>query len=419
MDLTISFSNNSDVSTRTVELPHSKSILNRLLILGIYHELNVDDVLLDSEDLRTLQNAIGQMRDPDTSGGVIDIKDSGSACRFMIPALAFRKGHWTLKGTERMHERPVKELIDVLRSTGCTIKYLQNDGYLPLSISGIEAPTKLAAAFPDTISSQYITSLLLSASLFDEGVEIRFSSDQVSATYIYMTLSLLQRLGYEVEKQDEDRSIYIHVRCPSTPPSTTQGLEEPDWSAASFFFLLKGAGYPGKILLAGLKSDSIQGDARAMTIFQQLGVESEFISDGLLIHNRLDGPAEMDLDLSDQPDLVIPVVLLCAMRNIGLKVSGVEHLRHKESDRIDALNKNLEQIGYALKGAQGKYSLKKIGEWNDSVAVDSYNDHRIAMAFAALSLQRPVSIQRAEVVSKSFPEYWNKLGTLGFNLQEH
>lgn len=419
MDLTLSFSGSEEERTHTIELPHSKSILNRLLILGIHHSLPIDPKYLDSEDLSTLQKAIDQMRNADAKGGIIDIKDSGSACRFMIPVLAFRKGDWMLQGADRMHERPVEELVDALRSIGCKIDYVQSAGHLPLRISGIDPPVKLSASFRGTQSSQYISALLLCASLFHQGAEITFPASQVSTPYIYMTMSLLERFGYRVVQSELDNDICIDARYEPTSDSDILDLIEPDWSAASFFFLLKGSGFPGKILLRGLKPDSVQGDSHATTISQQLGVESEFTSDGLLINDTTAAQSELELDISAHPDLVIPAVVLSAMRHTHLKISGIEHLRFKESDRIDALNNNLEQIGYVLTGAQGVYTLEKSGEWKESVSVDSFNDHRIAMAFAALALKQPVEIRNADAVSKSFPEYWNKMRGLGFNLQEH
>lgn len=419
MKYIVQWNGNRTGSVHKVDLPNAKSILNRILLLGFHHGFDVDNANLDSQDLQTMKEALDAIRSGNSdASSEINIHDSGSACRFILPLLSFSPGEWTLLGTERMYNRPIGPLVDILNAHGCRIKYLEKEGHLPLQIHGVSPPDQLQADFNAPMSSQYISALLLNSSSFDKGVHIRMANSQVSLPYIYMTLSILEKLGYRVKESKLDRSIQLDVSAPENEVRISPlEIIEKDWSAASFFYLLVGSGYPDRILLKGLSNDSIQGDSKCMEFFKHLGVHSELTEEGVLISNSNDRIDLSELDLSGQPDLSIPIIVLCATKGIQLRVKGVEHLRLKESDRIEALNENLRLLGYALNGSDGSYTLE-IVPVETNIEINPFSDHRIAMAFAAVSIKRPIVIKDAEVVSKSFPGFWSNLRDLGFNLQE-
>jgi 3-phosphoshikimate 1-carboxyvinyltransferase len=390
-----------------IEITGSKSESNRILLLqALFPELKIVNVS-NSDDSQLMTNALK------SSSDIIDIHHAGTAMRFLTAFFAMQEGRdVTLTGSKRMKERPIKILVDALKTLGAHIEYLENDGFPPLKISGKKL-TKSKVRLRANVSSQYISALLLIASKLENGLELTLEGEITSVPYIKMTLSLLEEIG--VETRFKDNIILIK---PNTHKSVTNKLVvESDWSSASYFYSILALSDVGtEIALSSYKYNSLQGDSVLSEIYKHFGVSSNFKENALLLKKEGHLLKPLALDLKDAPDIAQTIAVTCFGLGISCDLTGLHTLKIKETDRLVALKVELEKLGVKVQITNDALHLESAGKINEMISIATYNDHRMAMAFAPLALKKPIVIQDAGVVSKSYPAFWNDLKSIGFKI---
>jgi len=382
----------------SVAISGSKSESNRLLILKNLHPNLQLKNLSDSDDTIHLQEALASDDD------VIDIGHAGTAMRFLTAYYAVNEGRKVvLTGSERMQNRPVKILVEALRMLGADIEYVKKEGYPPLRIKGKKL-TKSKVSIQGNISSQYISALLLIASSLENGLEIELLGEITSVPYIKMTLTLLDQLG--ISQSWIGNSIKIE---PIKSIDNKIITVESDWSSASYFYSLVAISENGKVILSSYKKDSLQGDSSLIDIYKHFGVKTEFIGDTIHLSKQNIDVKPLTLDLRNSPDLAQTIVVTCFALGISCDISGLHTLKIKETDRLVALQNELEKLGSNVQITDKSLHLKTSNKINKNIAIDTYQDHQMAMAFAPLALKVPIVINEAEVVSKSFTSFWEDL----------
>lgn len=394
----------------SIKLPASKSISNRALILNAlsYSPYDVDN-LSDCDDTNLMVRALNS-NDRDFNVGA-----AGTTMRFLTAFLSKVVGGWTITGTERMKNRPIKVLVDALNTLGARIEYMEKEGYPPLRIFG-SALQGGEIALPGNVSSQYISAILMIAPLMEKGVTLRLEGDIISKPYIRLTLGLMECFGVKASWTGNT----IRVLPGEYKPVRFQ--VESDWSAASYWYEMLALSKGGEIQLRGLFKHSLQGDAAGARLFARLGVSTTYTRDGVLLRYIGDVCDKLVYNFVDEPDLAQTFVVCCALLNIPFRFSGLRSLRIKETDRIEALKVELRKLGYVLTDS-GEGVLAWTGERCESETnpvIATYEDHRMALSFAPAALTRPggIVIAHPEVVSKSYPRYWEDLRTAGFSVRE-
>lgn len=392
-----------------VQLPASKSISNRVLIM---HALSEADTplknLSDCDDTNVMVAALSSVDE------VIDIKAAGTAMRFLTAFFAIRDGVHVLTGTERMKNRPIKILVDALRQLGAQIDYLGKEGFPPLRIEGrVFAGGEIT--LDGSVSSQYISALLMIAPMMKNGLVLHLIGTIISRPYIRLTLALMREFGIESKWHDDTIEITSQQYMPRTY------AVESDWSAASYWYEMAALNKNSEIELLGLYEHSHQGDARLVEIFEKLGVSTLFTEHGVKLRHNKSCVQRFCYDFVNQPDLVQTFTVTAAMMNIPFRFDGLQTLKIKETDRIAALITELGKWGYRLKEIDNA-SIEWTGEYDSpavSQAIDTYEDHRMALAFAPAALvKKQVEINNPEVISKSYPNYWADLQKAGFLINE-
>ena len=390
----------------TIYLNSSKSESNRLLIIKALSEKEItiknlskanDSVLL--KNLLESENLV-----------VWDAQDAGTSFRFLTSFLAIKKEHVVLSGTERMKQRPVKVLVDALNKIGAEILYLENEGFPPIYVKGKINQVKNKLDIPGDISSQYISSLLLIAPLLEKGIEINIEEPFYSRPYVNMTLNLMNSFGIKSEVKGNKISIK------NQEFSSGSYIVESDWSAASYWYsILSISDNINNLTLQGLKKKSNQGDSVISELMKSFGVNTQYKEDGIVLTKIKLDTEEIELDFRDCPDLAQTILVVAAYHKIKLKVSGVESLKIKETDRLLAMKNELKKIGCDFY-EEGNYWIleKRSREIDDELSIDTYKDHRMAMAFAPLASKKSIIINDPEVVVKSYPTYWEDLKKVGF-----
>ncbi|MBO5880458.1 MAG: 3-phosphoshikimate 1-carboxyvinyltransferase [Paraprevotella sp.] len=398
-------------------LPSSKSISNRALIINALSGNRIlPHRLSDCDDTMVMLRALTEEHDP------IDIMAAGTAMRFLTAYLAVSQGAKTITGTERMKQRPISVLVDALRSLGADIQYVEKDGFPPLFISG-SALQGGHITLPGNVSSQYISALLMIAPTLKEGLIMELTGKIVSRPYIDMTLEIMRQFGADASWIDEK---HICIKSKNYEPIPYD--VEADWSAASYWYeiLALSNDEKGSLVLKGLNEKSTQGDSAVHTLFAELGVKSHFFNDeqGMNCVQLTKCPRKiqrMEYNFVNQPDLAQTFVVTCAMLNIPFHFTGLESLKIKETDRITALIQELRKMGFVIKEANDS-ELFWDGEKDTpqpNIVIDTYDDHRMAMAFAPCAFVLPeICINHQEVVSKSYPQYWEHLKNIGFKITE-
>lgn len=390
----------------TIYLNSSKSESNRLLIIKALSEKEItiknlskanDSVLL--KNLLESENLV-----------VWDAQDAGTSFRFLTSFLAIKKEHVVLSGTERMKQRPVKVLVDALNKIGAEILYLENEGFPPIYVKGKINQVKNKLDIPGDISSQYISSLLLIAPLLEKGIEINIEEPFYSRPYVNMTLNLMNSFGIKSEVKGNKISIK------NQEFSSGSYIVESDWSAASYWYsILSISDDINNLTLQGLKKKSNQGDSVISELMKSFGVNTQYKEDGIVLTKIKFDTEEIELDFRDCPDLAQTILVVAAYHKIKLKVSGVESLKIKETDRLVAMKNELKKIGCDFY-EEGNYWIleKRRREIDDELSIDTYKDHRMAMAFAPLASKKSMIINDPDVVVKSYPTYWEDLKKVGF-----
>ena len=390
----------------TIYLNSSKSESNRLLIIKALSEKEItiknlskanDSVLL--KNLLESENLV-----------VWDAQDAGTSFRFLTSFLAIKKEHVVLSGTERMKQRPVKVLVDALNKIGAEILYLENEGFPPIYVKGKINQVKNKLDIPGDISSQYISSLLLIAPLLEKGIEINIEDPFYSRPYVNMTLNLMNSFGIKSAVKGNKISIK------NQEFSSGSYIVESDWSAASYWYsILSISDNINNLTLQGLKKKSNQGDSVISELMKSFGVNTQYKEDGIVLTKIKLDTEEIELDFRDCPDLAQTILVVAAYHKIKLKVSGVESLKIKETDRLGAMKNELKKIGCDFY-EEGNYWIleKRRREIDDELSIDTYKDHRMAMAFAPLASKKSMIINDPDVVVKSYPTYWEDLKKVGF-----
>ena len=390
-----------------ITITGSKSETNRLLLLqALYPGLKLANASV-SDDSHAMLNAINSDDD------VIDVGHAGTAMRFLTAYFAMQDGRKVvLTGSQRMQERPIAILVNALRNLGADIMYADKEGYPPLSITGRELPGgKLN--INANVSSQYITALLLIAAKLRDGLELTLEGNITSRPYIEMTLSLLEIIGIPSVFQDNTITI-----SPSRPEILNLNSEieiESDWSSASYFYSVIALAQEGAaVTLSSYKKDSLQGDSHLAAIYRNFGVATEFGGTAVTIRKTGTNVGQLSMDLSATPDIAQTIAVTCLGLGIGCALTGLHTLRIKETDRLLALQTELSRFGAAVAITGDSLAMQPVKSINSGVAVNTYNDHRMAMAFAPLAAKVPVIIKDMEVVSKSYPAFWEDLQKTGF-----
>ena len=390
----------------TIYLNSSKSESNRLLIIKALSKMEItiknlskanDSVLL--KNLLESENLV-----------VWDAQDAGTSFRFLTSFLAIKKEHVVLSGTERMKQRPVKVLVDALNKIGAEILYLENEGFPPIYVKGKINQVKNKLEIPGDISSQYISSLLLIAPLLEKGIEINIEEPFYSRPYVNMTLNLMNSFGIKSEVKGNKISIK------NQEFSSGSYIVESDWSAASYWYsILSISDNINNLTLQGLKKKSNQGDSVISELMKSFGVNTKYKEDGIILSKIKFDTEEIELDFRDCPDLAQTILIVAAYHKIKLKVYGVESLKIKETDRLLAMKNELKKIGCDFYEEDNYWVLEKRSrEIDDELPIDTYKDHRMAMAFAPLASKKSIIINDPDVVVKSYPTYWEDLKKVGF-----
>lgn len=385
----------------SISLPASKSISNRLLIMqtlskGLVHIEN----LSTADDTLILQKAL-QIQD-----GEIHLGLAGTALRFVTALAAVTPGTRILKGYDRLHERPIKPLVDALRSLGAEIEYLQKDGFAPLKIVGKKLEGK-KVRIDGSLSSQFLTALLLIAPYCSAPVVLEIAENQVSLPYVDMTIKLMRAAGVKIEQEKNLLKI-------SGAYAASHFKVEPDWSAASYFYLWALAMKNTIVEMEGLHFNSVQGDSVTADIFAHYGLMSHATKEQMRIAHKLvpDFPAEINCVAC--PDLAQSLAVAAVMVQKPVLLTGLQTLKYKETDRIAALQNELEKCGVTTLAGSDFLEIKSFSKPVGIPIIKTYNDHRMAMAFAPLAaVFREIYIEDPDVVSKSYPHYWKEVEKLG------
>ena len=390
-----------------INLPASKSISNRALILNAlsYSAYDIEN-LSDSDDTRVMEAAF------ESNSSHFDVGAAGTSMRFLTAFLAKTVGEWTITGSERMKNRPIKLLVDALNSLGGKIEYMEKEGFPPLRIFG-SALMGGEINLDGGISSQYISALMMIAPFMQNGLKINLEGKVISRPYIRMTQQMMADFGVKVA---------FHENIIDIQPQTYTPIRyrvESDWSAASYWYEILALADEGKIQLNGLKKESLQGDSHVAEIYKNFGVETEYFDNYVVISkskeltHKLDAD-KLEIDFTNVPDLAQTVVVTCCLKEIPFKFSGLQSLKIKETNRVAALINELKKLGFVLfEPAEGELAWNEERCEPESVpSIATYEDHRMAMAFAPAALLKPIEILHPEVVSKSYPGFWEDIGLL-------
>jgi 3-phosphoshikimate 1-carboxyvinyltransferase len=401
-----------------INISGSKSETNRLLLLKALYPNIVIENASNSDDSEVMISALATLnQQPSTNFQLIDIHHAGTAMRFLTAFFATQENKTViLTGSPRMKERPIKILVDALKQLGATIEYLENDGFPPIKITGIQLKIS-KVSLPANVSSQYISALLLIAPSLQNGLELTLTGEITSIPYINMTLKLLQEIGVETSFS---KNVIVVKPC-TQPPAHKTIIVESDWSSASYFYSIVALSKVGtQIELSNFKENSLQGDAVLATIYQQMGVETHFENGKItLIKNNNPINHNLILDLNSAPDIAQTIAVTAFGLGIGCQLTGLHTLKIKETDRLEALQIELSKLGAIISVTNDSLQLQPSETIHSNQSISTYNDHRMAMAFAPLALKTQINIQNAEVVSKSYPNFWNDLKLLGYEILDN
>lgn len=389
-----------------LKITGSKSESNRLLILqALYPSLKVEN-LSNSDDTQYLKKALASEEE------LIDIHHAGTAMRFLTAYFATREGREVvLTGSPRMQERPVKLLVDALKTLGADISYEKEEGYPPLRIKG-KTLTENEVKVQANISSQYISALMLIAPSLLNGLQIDLVGQVTSAPYINMTLEMMKNAG--VTGEFTKNKIIIE---PAEKLESKTIAVESDWSSASYFYSLAAISETAHLRLGIYREKSLQGDCCISEIYRQFGVETHYEDDAIVLKKTSQKkPRHLAENLIDSPDIAQTIAVTCLALGVNCTLKGLHTLKIKETDRLAALKTEIEKFGSSVKISKDSLELIPQKDFTKNVSVATYNDHRMAMAFAPLGLKVPFEIEDAMVVSKSYPDFWMDLKKLGFNI---
>lgn len=392
-----------------IKITGSKSESNRSLLLAALFEGVTIENTSNSDDARVMAEGLGK------TSGTVDIHHAGTAMRFLTGYFSGQEGkNVLLTGSKRMTERPIKILVDALRDLGADISYEKKEGYPPIRIKG-KVLIKDKVNLPANVSSQYISSLILLAPSLKNGLELELVGKITSVPYIKMTLGLLDELG--IPNSFEGNRITV---SPKTSVMPTRLVVESDWSSASYYYsIIAMAAIGSEITLSAYKKNSLQGDSVLAKLYTSFGVQTTFEEHAIRL-TKIDEPVAnmVEFDLANAPDIAQTIAVTTFGLGMGCHLTGLHTLKIKETDRLEALHTELSKFGADIAVTNKSLTIKPSQTFKKDVAVDTYNDHRMAMAFAPLAMKTALYINDAEVVSKSYPDFWEDLKALQFTVSE-
>ena len=390
-----------------IDLESSKSISNRLLILKEFCKTKFEiQNLSNAKDTKILNELLYSFK----STKDINCEDAGTALRFVIAFLATKEGIWKVSGSERMHERPVKPLIDCLTELGSEIKYLEKEAVPPIEIKSKKLKSK-KLSLPGDISSQFISALLMIAPTIENGLKLEITSKVLSKPYIDMTLNLMSEFGIKYSwennliKVEKQNYLAKNIKV------------ENDWSAASFWYSFLALSKSGEIKIPNLYANSIQGDSVLSIIYSKLGIKTEFNADSIILSKTKNIAKEIELDLSNHPDLALPITVTCCGLGIKAHLMGLESLKVKESNRLECIKKELRKFNISCEIDSSSIMIKE----NQNIVqptsiIECHHDHRIAMSIAPLVMKvDSIKFDDKEVVNKSYPKFWEDFNKVSQN----
>ena len=397
----------------TVVLPGSKSESNRALMIAAYGKFPLDvENLSNAHDTVLLKALLEQIRQHEP---IIDCEDAGTVSRFLMTYLAGTPGEWLLTGNKRLCERPMALLIDALRQLGAELTCEGQEGCLPVRIGGKTLKGGLVQ-LDATKSSQFASSLLLAAPTWERGLQLDLTGEMVSAPYVDMTLAMMERFGVHAVREGDRITVARQRYGPA------RFVVSADWSAASYWYEMLALSAGGCLLLKGLRLNSLQGDAHVADLFKPMGIRTEYVDEGALI--TFDGLCQsvekrLEFEISDTPDLFPAILVTCVALHIECVFIGIATLFNKESDRVNSLITELSKIYTFINIVTynelviGKSSLQGVLSNKNSISLKTYGDHRLAMALAGLKVAfDTIAIEGHGVVNKSYPAFWDEMGTL-------
>ncbi len=405
--MSYSINHNNSSFSNSFEISGSKSESNRLIILNsIYENLNIDN-LSNSDDTVVLCKYVNNLEN------YIDIHHAGTAMRFLTALLSIQKNkEFVITGSKRMKQRPIEILVDALNNLGADISYKDKTGFPPLLIKGKEIVGGEISLSSDT-SSQYISALMLIAPILKNGLSINLKGQITSKPYLDMTLAILKKTGIKCCFENNIISIEPSSRIHDVSISV-----ESDWSSVSYFYSIVALSKDSELDIGTFYESSIQGDIKLTEIYTKLGVETKFIksSSRILLKkiNDFVKPDHIDLDLTDNPDIAQTIAVTCFGLGISCDLVGLHTLKIKETDRLKALKIELSKLGAEVKITNNSFHLGSSFSINTNISIETYNDHRMAMAFAPLALLTSITINNPEVVSKSYKDFWKDLKEFKF-----
>ena len=392
-----------------INISGSKSESNRLLTLRAYTSFFNINNLSDSDDTNTMISSLK------SDNKEINIGHAGTAMRFLTSYYSsILNSSKILTGSARMKERPILILVEALNNLGADIEYIDEKGYPPIRLNG-KLISKNIVTLPANVSSQYVSSLMMLGVSINEGLKIKLSTNITSLPYIHMTKKIIERIGGNVDVKPDE--IIIKQLVSNKIPDQ---IVESDWSSASYFFSLVALSDTSDLTLSSFFNKSIQGDSRIVDIYKQFGVETNFINNKIhLKKNNVDLPVNISINLRDNPDLAQTIIVTCLGLGVDCKLEGLQTLKVKETDRLLALKREIEKFEVdTIAISDQSITLKNNSKLKSGVSINTYDDHRMAMSFAPLSMINPIVINNPEVVSKSYLNFWNDLESIGFNISK-
>ncbi len=415
----------SPLGARFLQITGSKSETNRLLLLqALYPNLTIENTS-NSDDSEVMAKALSTACQTE----LVEVHHAGTAMRFLTAFFAIQENREVvLTGSSRMKERPIKILVDALRQLGAEITYELNEGFPPIRIIGkklIQNKVSLQA----NVSSQYISALLLIAPKLENGIELTLIGEITSIPYIKMTLSLLNEIGVETSfvgnlisvKPLVTPSMSSRAQSRDEGPNPKSLIVESDWSSASYYYSIVALSEIGtSITLSSYKKNSLQGDSVLVEIYKKLGVETKYNSDNSISISKLFNiqPKTINLNLNNAPDIAQTIAVTCFGLGLDCHLEGLQTLKIKETDRLEALKNELEKLGAKVSTTDESLTLVSTGILRSNIKIKTYQDHRMAMAFAPLAVKTEIVIEDAAVVSKSYPDFWNDLKKIGFIIEK-
>jgi 3-phosphoshikimate 1-carboxyvinyltransferase len=408
MNLKLSTNSQYIIDNSKLNITGSKSETNRLLLLkALFPNITLANTS-NSDDSEVMQKALAG------NDEIVDIHHAGTAMRFLTAYFAVNEGREVvMTGSSRMQERPIKILVETLAQLGVEISYLKEEGYPPIKIKGKKV-TASKVNLAANVSSQYISALLLVASKLENGLELTLEGEITSIPYIKMTLALLKDLGIQTSFEGNVIKVY-----PKEAVETREMIVESDWSSASYFFSLVALADAAKITLSSYKENSLQGDSELVSLYEKMGVKTTFENNKMTLEKVAGfNYQDVNFELNNTPDIAQTIVVTCLGLGIGCHLTGLHTLKIKETDRLEALRIELTKLGANISVTNDSLTLVPSQNINHNVHIATYNDHRMAMAFAPLAVKVPIIINDAEVVSKSYPDFWNDLKALNFQISK-